>query len=371
MTDQRFTELLSRKLSDEILADEEQELMLLLAENKHYQKEYTALTEYFQQEEEEPYENAVPLFQQIKAKLKHDSLTADQEDAAQAVSLGSAASKPVQAAARSFALWYRIAAVFILGVCSFGIYQLVRKPNNTGISDGIAWKKLSAPAAKLQQLTLTDGTQVTLNAESELKYPDTFDGRTREVYLTGEAFFEVTKDAKHPFIVHTDKLDIKVLGTGFDVKAYPNDQLTEATLLHGSIQLSLKSQPESPILLKPAEKFILTHASANTGGIAATKEAYRIVPLSYLNTTDTKTLVETAWMNNKLLFKDQTFSALSLNLARKYGVNFIFKSEKLKKYTFTGEFEKENLSEALKALQAITPFQYKTDGKTIYLYALN
>lgn len=392
MTDQRFTELLSRKLSDEILADEEQELMLLLAENENYRKEYTALTEYFQDENEE--ENTAPSFELIRARItppaaitensaeaitsapspaavSPDSALSSAPETAPPSSDTPATAPPLKTLKRSFTSGYRIAAVLLLGICSFTAYQVFQARNKTDQSSLISWKNTAAPGRKPVRLVLEDGTQVTLNTASDLKYPAAFKGETREVYLNGEAFFEVKKDPAHPFIVHTRKMSIKVLGTAFDVKSYQDEQSTEAALLHGSIQITLKNEPDNKIILKPEEKFVLSHPADKTGSAlkgTLAKEEYKIVSLSYLGANAQSAVAETSWMKNKLVFKNKTFAELSPALARWYGVTFIFKSETLQQETFTGEFEKESLTDALKALQVIAPFHYKTDGKTIYLY---
>ncbi len=110
---------------------------------------------------------------------------------------------------------------------------------------------LKIPRGMNQQLTLTDGTKVWLNAESTLEYPETFEGKpNREVYLKGEAYFEVTKDTEHPFRVKTDALETLVLGTSFNVRAYSKED-TQVTLVEGSVKVSDKHQGE--LHLQPGE----------------------------------------------------------------------------------------------------------------------
>ncbi|MGY0040046.1 FecR family protein [Pedobacter sp. NJ-S-72] len=309
---------------------------------------------YFQQQDR-PYDNIDGIFQQIKERINVVG--------AQPKLIFS--SKP---SAQPFKQWYRIAAIFVFGLCTFFAYQFFEAKNIADTGTAIAWKKTNTPGRQTSTVVLADGSKVTLNAESEIKYPDTFNGLTREVYLSGEAFFDVAKDHQHPFIVHTKNISIKVLGTAFDVKSYPEEHLTETTLLRGKVEITLNNRPAKHILLSPAEKFTLIHA-ADSSVEHLNGDIYSITPISYYN-NDKNTILETSWMNNKILFRNETFSLLSLRLSRWYGVNFIFESDKLKNAKFTGEFEKESLSEALKALQAITPFEYKIQGKTIYLYAV-
>lgn len=336
MTDQRFTELLGKKLADEISMEEHKEFMLLLEGNAAYRQEYESLSSYFQSDEVEE-EDAMPLFEKIKARIENPE------------------SLEIPVSKNRFGNWYRIAAVLALCICSFGGYQLYTKKISSQAESVLVWKEINTPSRLTSKITLADGTIVTLNSETQLKYPAEFKGDHREVYLSGEAFFDVKKDAEHPFIIHTEKINIKVLGTTFDVKAYKNDPHTEATLITGAIQVSMNDLPEKQILLKPSEKFSLQHQAKN----AADSPLYSIIPLN-----DT----ETSWMNHKLVFKNETFDLLANSLSRWYGLQIVFKDESLKNSRFTGFFEKENISQALKALQLIEPFRYKIQDKTVYIY---
>ena len=108
-------------------------------------------------------------------------------------------------------------------------------------------------------LTLPDGTKVWLNAGSHLSYGKTYNAATREVNLTGEAFFDVARNSQKPFLIHTARIDIQVLGTSFNVKSYPTDRTTEATLIRGSIEVSIKDRPSEKIILRPNEKLVIAN----------------------------------------------------------------------------------------------------------------
>ena len=336
MTDQRFTELLGKKLADEISMEEHKEFMLLLEGNAAYKHEYESLSSYFQSEATEE-EEAMPLFEKIKARIENPEAV------------------EIPVSNNRFGNWYRIAAILALCICSFGGYQFYNKRISSQTESVLVWKEINTPSRLTSKITLADGTVVTLNSETQLKYPTAFKGDHREVYLNGEAFFDVKKDAQHPFIVHTEKINIKVLGTTFDLKAYKTDSHTEATLITGAIQVSMKDLPEKQILLKPTEKFSLQHQAQN----ATDAPLYSIIPLNE---------TETSWMNHKLVFKNETFDILANSLSRWYGLQIVFKNESLKNSRFTGFFEKENISQALKALQLIEPFRYKIQDKTVYIY---
>lgn len=349
MNDQRFTELLSKQLADEISLDEHKELMLLLEGNAAYQQEYESLNRYFKPEPEAAAPEITALFQKIKGKIEvPENITIERTNEVP-----------------SFKSWFRIAAILVLGICSFATYQFFIKSEPVATLVAQNWKTLNTPSRLTKKLVLADGSTVTLNSETQLKYPAEFKGDSREVYLSGEAFFEVKKDVKHPFIIHTDKMSIKVLGTSFDVKAYENDRDYTTSLITGTIQIELKAQKKL-LLLKPLEKFSLQ----NKLNLGADTLTYNISTLSALEPGENPAaaFMETSWLNHKLIFKEEPFEVLANNLSRWYGVNIIFKNEKLRGVKFTGLFEKENLNEALKALQLIESFQYKIADKTIYIY---
>ncbi|WP_367865350.1 FecR family protein [Pedobacter sp. WC2423] len=354
MTDHKFTELLSEKLSGEISADDDQDFMAMLAENEDYKYEYESLNTYFQQQDL-PYENIDIIFNQIKERIN----------------IVGPVHKPIfnsRSAIQRFRQWYSIAAIFLFGLCTFLVYQFFNANTQADKGTPIAWKKTYTPTRQTTALVLADGSKVTLNAKSEIKYPISFKGRTREVYLSGEAFFEVEKDHRHPFIVHTKNISIKVLGTTFDVKSYNDEHATETTLLTGKVEITLNKRPGKHILLNPTDKFILLHAVDNSMK-HLNGDIYSIKPMTYYK-DDKNTILETSWMSNRLLFRNETFFLLSQRLSRWYDVTFVFESDKLKDAKFTGEFERETLPEALKALQVVTPFEYKIQGKTIYLYVV-
>src|SRR5690606_31670859 len=118
-----------------------------------------------------------------------------------------------------------------------------------------------------KQLVLPDGTKVWLNADSRLVYDGLLEGDTREVRLEGEAYFDVTRNVNRPFIITTDKISIRVLGTTFNVKAYPDDARTEATLISGEIELSVNDRPREKILMQPNEKVaVVDHPQAGDSG---------------------------------------------------------------------------------------------------------
>ncbi len=172
-------------------------------------------------------------------------------------------------------------------------------------------------------LTLPDGSIVQLNAKSKVSYAEDF-AKKREVYLDGEAYFEVTHNESIPFIVHTGQADIKVLGTRFNVRNYANEQKMEAALLTGSIELTLHADAQHKILLKPSDKIIV---KKNADGAAITpSSADNQVEKTSIKVQDS-VIVETSWLNDKLAFDDKPFSEIALDLERKFDVKIEFKNQ--------------------------------------------
>lgn len=237
--------------------------------------------------------------------------------------------------------------------------------------------EIQTPKGTRTKIKLPDGSDVWLNAGSKLNYDKSFDGDLREVYLTGEAYFDVVRNEKKPFIIHTSKIDVRVLGTQFNVKAYEEDKTTETSLIKGSVEVFLKNNPSKKYLLKPNQKLVLSNESLlvkeKSGGVVAGNinpvtfnPKAEITELSYLN--DAKTDVESSWTRNILSFEDEQFSEVAKKMERWYDVTIQFKNKRLEREYISGSFEQESLEQAMKALKYTTGFNFKTEGKIITIY---
>ncbi len=194
------------------------------------------------------------------------------------------------------------------------------------------------------QIQLSDGTIVLMNSGSKLTYPESFDGNTREVKLTGEAYFQVKSDSEHPFYVNLDGYRIKATGTRFNISNYPGDKEISAFLEHGKVSIlmgKVKSQPE-PIQLKENEIIILNKA----------QNQYKI------QTTDGSKYL--GWIKGLLILRKDSINNVADRLGRWYNAEIIF-DEKLAQsgYVFTATFKQETLEEAMKLLSYCTPINYK------------
>jgi ferric-dicitrate binding protein FerR (iron transport regulator) len=219
-------------------------------------------------------------------------------------------------------------------------------------------------------LTLPDGTIVWLNAGSRINYEKNFGTSERTVSLTGEAFFDVAPNASKPFVIHTARIDIRVLGTSFNVKSYPSDRTTEATLIRGSIEVSIHNNPKDKIILKPNEKLVVNNEDS-MGKETPSTHRDRIVnnpPLLISKPTYEQrsgTMIETSWVDNKLIFQDQEFGSLAKSMERWYGVTIRFANPEKENLRFTGIFEKETILQAMDALKLTANFEYNIQGTEV------
>jgi ferric-dicitrate binding protein FerR (iron transport regulator) len=228
------------------------------------------------------------------------------------------------------------------------------------------------PGSK-SKVQLPDGTQVWLNADSKLTYKEHFEGKYREVTLTGEAYFDVAEDKSRPFIIHTNSIDVKVLGTAFNVRSYPEDQTTETSLIRGSVEVILRNDSGKKIILKPNEKLVVRQATGEPRKAAVSQPAnsekiptITVVPIHSLDADSTT--YETSWVKNKLAFDGETLEQAAQKIERWFGVTVNIKTESLKKEVFTGLYEDESLAEVLAALQLSGKFNYTINRKEVTIW---
>ncbi|MCV9927061.1 FecR family protein [Flavobacterium sp. LS1R49] len=214
----------------------------------------------------------------------------------------------------------------------------------------VNYNTLKIPYGKRYKITLSDGTVVTLNSGTTLKYPEQFgiNGK-RKVYLTGEAFFDVAKDKQHPFIVHSDEVAIEVLGTKFNVTAYPDDNTLNSVLIEGSIRMYENENPSNNIILAPDEKVIWKNNSKKFSKQTVDSGFY------------------TAWIKGELAFKDTPFITITKIIERAYDVTIINDNTDLAHQNFTGtiNIKESSVENILELLKRDTPFKYSRKLNTI------
>lgn len=217
-------------------------------------------------------------------------------------------------------------------------------------SDNLVYNILKIPFGKRFEIELSDGTIIHLNSGTSLKYPIQFSkNHNRQVFLIGEAFFEVAKDKAHPFIVNAQKLNIEVLGTTFNVSSYSDDSVTDVVLVEGKVQLY-------------KDKKIANNIVQLTPGIKGSNvEKQQNITTEKVNTSS-----YTAWVQGNLVFKNTRFDAIVKKLERHYNVTFINKNKTLGKEVFNASFRDEPIDVVLKYFSDSYAIDYKIkDNKII------
>lgn len=271
----------------------------------------------------------------------------------------------------------RIAAGFLLpvavGWATFYILQKHTKP------EPMAFNEITAPLGSKTNIQLADGTKVWLNSGSKLRIPQKFEGHYREVTLTGEAFFDVKRDTTRPFMVRTSKLNIKVLGTSFNVKAYPEEGTIETTLVKGSVTITKtngNASNQEVTYLKPNQRATFVKETGNLvlaetekklvkQEVKIKQDKKREEKMFFIKNIDTEPFV--AWKDDKLVFKYEDFESLCIKLQRWYGVQINIKSEELKKYHYTGVLQRETINDVIKILKLTMPIRYEINHSIIDL----
>lgn len=217
---------------------------------------------------------------------------------------------------------------------------------STVAKDTLVYNVIKIPYGKRFELKLSDGTNVHLNAGSSLRYPVQFvEKDKRQVFLDGEAYFDVSKDAKHPFIVTSNDMDVKVLGTKFNVTSYKKDGKTYAVLVEGSIAASSKLELHDNVILKPGYRAYFEDKKLKT------------------ETADVRKYI--AWVSGELMFIDDSFDVISNKLERKYNVEIINNYKELNDIVITATFKNENIYQVLKTFQTYEAFDFTINDRII------
>ncbi|RFS26212.1 FecR family protein [Chitinophaga silvatica] len=267
---------------------------------------------------------------------------------------------PAKRNSKVFRLSLRVASVAAAAVLLFLVSRIWLGRGENDKREQPALQQLVTKTGSRTYIKLTDGTSVWLNAGSKLHYPKQFEGKNREVTLEGEAYFEVATDANHPFIVKTNACSIRVLGTSFNVRFYPDEKMATTSLVTGSIEVVADRRT---VRLQPNEKLTIPYSlpATNTANVETPP-----IKLSTLTPVKDNIVVETAWKDNKLAFKKLALSEVVQLMERWYGAEIHFKSEQKKSLVFSGVFENESLTEALQALEMSGGFHFTKDKNNIY-----
>jgi ferric-dicitrate binding protein FerR (iron transport regulator) len=273
--------------------------------------------------------------------------------------------------------WWMRAAGILLLVAATAVAYFIGRNHERPISLGnIAYHEINVPNGEKSELVLSDGTKIWINAGSHIRFPIYFNAETRDIWMDGEAYFEVSGDKDRPFIVHTSDLDVKVYGTKFNLKAYPDEDIIETTLVEGVVSLetrNLFNNIREEVFLEPNHKAIYLKKKAQ---FAAEQELSREVsepirPRKILLTRTVQVEPTISWHEGKLIFVDETFENIILKLERRFDVNIVVDNNEIKKLKYTGVLKNISIEQALKGLQLTASFDYTIHENSIEITKKN
>ncbi|MBI9061113.1 MAG: FecR domain-containing protein [Marinilabiliaceae bacterium] len=241
------------------------------------------------------------------------------------------------------ARWYAAVGILAIALATsvfWGLYESGKQMNMI---------HYQAEVGEVKKIVLPDGTQVSLNATSSLVVPESFEGDNRQVILTGEGYFNVTKDAAHPFVISTSHVDVKVLGTQFNLKAYAEDNQITTFLDEGKVQLTGAFNNQEPIYLNPGQEAVLSKEDGN------------------MEVFDREDYQSGLWREGQLVFYNNSLAEIVTVLQRKFGVEIVILNEEVKNYKFSGDFNGNQLFELLGFLAAARPFTFEQSGDYIVI----
>ncbi|WP_316845909.1 FecR family protein [Pedobacter psychrodurus] len=247
-------------------------------------------------------------------------------------------------------IWLKsIAASLFFAVLVASIYYINHQSRDLPVQTALV--QTVTRVGEMKIISLPDGSKVTLNNQSRLRYPLSFNGKSREIYLTGEAFFEVAHHAKKPFRIHTDKLEVQVLGTSFNVSAYPEDNEISVAVATGKVGVfSKNNKKEAARMLLPGDRL-----SYNRSNASFSHSRLAIADIS-------------SWNVGKLVFRNETLENITKQLKRYYRVNFLFKNNILLAKQISLKTNNLNIATLMKALSLSGDFRYEIEGNQITLW---
>jgi ferric-dicitrate binding protein FerR (iron transport regulator) len=378
MKNDRIWELMARKMSGELSSGELDELEQILRDNPHLHFSVQAFSDLWRHSSTSPTPpEAIEAYARHLQKMKQlgfDITTAGTVKDDESVLIEGSRKIPMKRY-----IW--LAAATLIAVIAGGWYFFSSQSGNTVIASAPPAKEVnnsevSTKYGSKTRIQLPDGSQVWLNAGSKLNYTNEFGKTIREVQLIGEGFFDVVKNVDKPFIIHTASIDIKVLGTQFNVKSYPGDKTSETSLVRGSVEVVVHKRPDQKYVLKPNEKIVvlnddlISSSPSPQSVVIKTKEVKEPI-IAIKNLTYKKgdsVSVETAWAYNKLSFEDESFVEVAKKMERWYDVEFVFRNSKMEDIRLQGSFIRETLAQAMEALKYTNRFKYEIDGKKVTIY---
>lgn len=219
-----------------------------------------------------------------------------------------------------------------------------------GLTGESLYNTLTVPYGQRFEVVLSDGTQVYLQAGTSLRFPVRFDDQEfRKVEVVGEAYFEVAKDSKHPFLVKTPGLQVRVTGTQFNVTAYPEDATTDVVLVEGGVQLMTEDSDQTSVAISPGEKGSLVRKT------------------NRIETETVNTELYTSWIDGALVFRQMSFDQIEKKLERYYNIEIFNENKNLGRTVFNAHFKNETIAKVLSFFSDSFDLSYKIRDNTIHI----
>ena len=356
-----FWNLLAKKLSGEASPEELEQLELLVRQHPELAYEAERIQQLWQFKKDTDQRESELAFEEHVLKMKEAGISFPDPEIPETYQTNYNHRRRI--------FNYSIAAILIFLIVGF-LWLSGNKKNSPLISDNTI-RQVSSPVGSKTKLVLPDSTIVWMNAGSKLTYNEHFGTTNRNITLAGEAFFDVKKTAI-PFIIHANTIQIKVLGTAFNVRSYDNEIETETALVHGSVEVTLRNRPDQKIFLKPGEKLLVKNIPVDTSLKSKKVKRNEDSPIAVLTNMHyygaDSSSVETSWTKNQLVFNDESLDKIALNLERWFNVRVTIVNESLKKEKFTATIEEDDkLEEVLEALKLIEGFHYSVKDKEVII----
>lgn len=257
--------------------------------------------------------------------------------------------KKKQQTSRNYSLWKKVAsyaAIAIIAISLTSIFFIFAQDK----TEVVASRYIGGDGLEADFVVLPDGTRVSLGSKTTFHYDPDYGQSRRNVYLEGEAYFEVSPQKNKPFVVHINGMTVEALGTAFNVMAYPGDSLFTTTLLEGSVRL-IAEQLSQPVILKPDQQFVYNRNQSKAS----------------VQQVDAKDYI--AWTTGYYHFSEQTLEAILHRLSYVYGITFDVQFEKLNQTTFTGTFYRgQSARDLMEIINLSVPIKYKIEDHYVTIY---
>lgn len=281
--------------------------------------------------------------------------------------------KKVVAITKYKKFWWASAVAACILILSIIIYRYDKQLDQK--RDLVAENQVvCVPRGSKSFVALPDGTKVWLNADSKVIFNRNSFKKRRELVLEGEAFFDVMKDSANPFVIHAKAVNITVLGTAFNVRAYPDEGFMETSLYRGSVEVALMDKPNEKVILKPNEKLSIEDFTDPVLGNKADSKAnagagdMKISEVQFQKEESDSLSLENLWMENKLVFDAESMEEVARKIERWYDVEVVIQNDDLKQTKFSGIFDNESVDQVIDALHITGKFKYKIIQNTIILW---